>query len=163
MSETAAALLGLLLVPVLWALMWAGWRRRGRRQGDVPAPAQPARGPGPAAAEGVYVSTCRAGDWLDRVVVHGLGARSGVGVEVAPDGVALHRTGARSVLVPVGDLLGVRREAGMAGKVVGTRTLVVLTWRLGDARLDTGLRMRSADDADAVVAAVRRITGEEAA
>ncbi len=163
MSETGAALLGLLLVPALWALMWSGWRRRARRQGDLPAPAEPAGGPGPGAVQGVYVSTCRAGDWLDRVVAHGLGVRSEVGVEVGAAGVALHRTGARSVLVPAADLVGVRREAGMAGKFVGSRTLVVLSWRLGDTGLDTGLRVRSAVDADTVATAVQRLLEREAA
>ena len=163
MSETGAALLGLLLVPVLWALMWAGWRRRGGRQGDVPAPAEPLDGPGPAAVQGIYVSTCRAGDWLDRVVAHGLGVRSEVGVEVGAAGVGLHRTGARSVFVPAEDLIGVRREAGMAGKFVGSRTLVVLSWRLGGVGLDTGVRVRADADADAVVAAVQRLLHKEVA
>lgn len=184
MSETAAALLGLLVVPVLVALAWRGWRARARAQHAVTAPARPATGPGPDALPGTYVSTCRAGDWLDRVVVHGLGVRSAVLVEVDERGVALHRTGAPSLLLPAADLTGVRREPGMAGKYVGTRGpaaggLVVLSWRLpaGDGAdsadgadgaaaatdLDTGVRTRYAADADALHAAVQALLARRAA
>jgi hypothetical protein len=146
-----------LVCGVALALALRGWRARARRQAGVPAPARPAGGPGPDAVPGVYVSTTRAGDWLDRVVVHGLGVRSPVLVDVGPDGVAMHRTGARPVQVPAADLVGVRRERGMAGKYVDAEGLVVITWRLGPETLDTGVRTRTAQDGVRLVAALERL------
>ncbi len=158
MTELQLGLLLLLLVPVIWGLMWWGWRRRGRRQADVgalhrvPDPLSPsAFGP----IEAVYVSTTRAGDWLDRVVVHGLGTRSAAEVSVHADGVLVRRTSAPDVWVPAPDLAWVRRERGAAGKFVREDGLVVLTWTLGDAELDTALRTRYDHDRDALERAVR--------
>ncbi len=166
MSELQLGLLLLLVVPVLWAMMWWGWRRRGRRQSDVgalhtvPEPLSPSTfGP----VEAVYVSTTRAGDWLDRVVAHGLGTRSDAEVSVHADGVLLRRAGAADVWVPAADLTAVRRERGAAGKFVRERGLVVLTWTLGDAGLDTALRTRYDDDRGALEGAVRELTDKPVA
>lgn len=163
MTELQLGLLLLLLVPVIWGLMWWGWRRRGRRQADVgelhavPEPLSPSVfGP----VETVYVSTTRAGDWLDRVVVHGLGNRSAADVSVHADGVLVRRTSAPDVWVPAVDLTGVRRERGAAGKFVREDGLVVITWTLGDAALDTALRTRFDHDRDALERAVRDLCDE---
>ena len=164
MTEGQLGLLLLLVVPVLWGLMWWGWRRRGRRQTDVatlpavPDPLSPSVfGP----AEAVYVSTTRAGDWLDRVVVHGLGTRSAADVSVHADGVLVRRSSAPDVWVPAAGLHGVRRERGAAGKFVREDGLVVLTWTLGDAHLDTALRTRYDDDRDGLERAVRDLCEKE--
>ena len=37
-----------------------------------------------AAAEGQYVATTTAGDWLDRIAVHGLGIRTNAELSVHP-------------------------------------------------------------------------------
>ena len=164
MKEPQLALALLLLVPVLWGLMWWGWRGRARRQGDVPPlPAAPDPLPpstfGPV--EGVYVTSTRAGDWLDRVVAHGLGTRTEAQVSVHREGVLVRRTGAPDVWVPAADLHDVRRERGAAGKFVREDGLVVLTWTLGDARLDTALRPRHDHDRDGLEQAVRQLRQEE--
>lgn len=160
MSEEQAGLLVLLAIPVLWALMWWGWRRRSRRQRDLPAPATAPQDPGAVVLEpreGVYVSTTTAGDWLDRVVAHGLGRRSACEVGVFAAGVSVAREGEDVLWLPADRLLRVRRERGMAGKYVDREGLVVLTWLLGpgdDLEVDTGLRLRHDADADALVAAL---------
>ncbi|SDQ46221.1 hypothetical protein [Quadrisphaera sp. DSM 44207] len=159
MEQLIAVVSVLVVVPLAWALMWRGWRSRARRQSGVPAPQAPPRPLEPGGAgvvEGVYVSTTEAGQPLERVVAHGLGMRSPVLVAVAPEGVVLERRGAPSVLVPRADLLGVRRSRGMVGKfTVESEGLVVLTWRLGAAELDTGVRCRRRADADRLVAQVQ--------
>lgn len=171
MSETQAGILVLLAIPVLWALMWWGWRHRQRRQAGVPAPLPAPADPGVVLLEpreGVYVSTTTEGDWLDRVVAHGLGRRSACEVGVFADGVSVARDGEDVLWVPAGTLVRVRRERGMAGKYVDREGLVVLTWSLGEDApgdadgggtggglpVDTGLRLRRDDDADALVAAL---------
>lgn len=160
MTQVQAGLLLLLLVPLLWGLMWWGWRGRRRRQAGVVAPAttpehlgEPVVGP----LEAVYVSSTRAGDWLDRVVVHGLGERSAATVAVHPEGVLVARTGAPDLWVPAGSLDDVRRDRGAAGKFVDAEGLVVLTWRLGDDALDTYLRTRYEDDREPLAAAARAL------
>lgn len=162
LAWTAAmlAVVGLTLL-----LMRRGWRRRAVRQGDLPAPPPAPAEPGEdlvAPAEATYVASTRAGDWLDRVVVHGLGVRSAAQVHVTPAGVLVERQGAPDVFVPAGALTGVRREKGMAGKFVEEGGLLVLTWQLGDpaaggTEIDTGLRVRRAAEADAVEDAVARL------
>lgn len=150
-SQWAAGLVFLLVVPLLFGLMWLGWRGRARRQGDVPAPptAPPATGLGEqvlAPVEGVYVSTVRAGEWLDRVVVHGLGVRADAVMHVGAAGVWFDRQGAPGLFVPAADLLAVRVESGIAGKYTIGEGLLVLRWRdgAGDGavELDTGFRPR---------------------
>lgn len=147
MNEWLAGGVVLLAVPVIWGLMYLGWRARGRRQSDVaePATAPPGGDLGDArtvAFDGVYVSTVRHGDWLDRVVAHGLGTRSEVTVEGGRAGIWLRRPGARDVFVPAADLLGVSRSRGQAGKFTVEEGTIVLTWRSGTAELDTAVRPR---------------------
>jgi hypothetical protein len=146
-TEWAAGLLFLLVVPVLFALMYLGWRGRARRQGHVPAPATtpPASGLGESPVdpvEGTYVSTVTAGDWLDRVVVHGLGVRSPATLHAGRAGLWFERTGAPDLFVPAADLLAVRTETGIAGKYTVGGEVLVVRWRDGDVELDTGFRPR---------------------
>jgi hypothetical protein len=150
------------LVPAVWGLMWLGWRHRGRAQNDLPAPRRPSEldlGSSPERFEGVYVSTTRHGDWLDRVVAHGLGARSEVAALVGTTGVVLERRGARSVAIPREDLRGATTANRIAGKVVERGGLAVITWQLGVSELDSGVRLRHSDDTARLVTAVNALVG----
>lgn len=122
--------------------MWWGWRSRGRRQSDIADPAQPPVELGPvlAQAEGRYVGASRAGDWLDRVVVHSLGVPSRAGVSVHPTGVLIARTGAPEIFLPVADLTSVRTDRGVAGSVVERDGMIVFGWHIGGAELECGFR-----------------------
>jgi hypothetical protein len=162
----------LLLTAVLLAFlglcywgMWHGWRARQRRQADVPElPEVPQDlGPARAAADGTYVVTTTAGDWLDRIAVHGLGERSEATLSVVADGVLFRRQGAPDVFVPAASLRGVRLERGMAGKFVEEGGLVVVTWQHGEGQrqreLDTGFRPRAGEDREVLVSAVSALVG----
>lgn len=155
----------LLVLLALYGLMWRGWRSRGRRQGDLPAPPPaPPQGAvllGPV--EGVYVSTTSEGDWLDRIVAHGLGVRAQSQLTVEDAGVRVERQGESTLWVPVDAVRGARLAPGMAGKFVGEGGLVVLTWQLGPGTLDTGFRARYADDRDAVLDALTVLADRGAA
>lgn len=141
---------------VVVALIALGWRNRLRRQADVPAPAEVPADPGAALAEaeGQYVATTTAGDWLDRIAVHGLGLRGNAVATVHPTGVLVTRVGARTVFVPRTDLVSVQLTAGMTGKFVEKDGLVVITWRLGTEHVDTGFRTRRPSDKATLLAAV---------
>ncbi len=164
MTRGQAAVLLLLVVPLLWLLLWWGWRGRARRTvltaslPTVPDDAGAARfGP----VEATYVSTTRAGDWLDRVAAQGLGVRSAARVGVHSAGVLVARQGAPDLWLPAERIVGVRRDRGMAGKFADAEGVVVVTWRLGDDELDTGLRTRFGRDRQPLVDAVTSLLPHE--
>jgi hypothetical protein len=146
MTRVWLVLICLALVVLAVAGMWFGWRSRARRQAGLPPlPAVP-QDTGAAVlppAEGVYVGTTFAQHWQDRVVHGGLGPRSAASMTLSDKGILLDRDGAQPLFVPAADVVGARLAPGLAGKVVGSGGLLVLTWRLGDTELDTGFR---ADD-----------------
>lgn len=172
----------LFLVVVAAALR--GWRGRAARQSAIPAPPpvptpRPATGsgtgapvPGGVRVPALYVSSTRAGDWLDRVVVHGLGVRSRArvavldsdpGRDVAADrGIAILRTGAPDLFIPAASLHAVRRDTGIAGKVAPRPELVVFTWDCGGTELDTGVRPGSEADRTLLAAAAADLIEEHA-
>jgi hypothetical protein len=153
----------LLVILVYW-LMRRGWEWRGTLQSGLPPlPAVP-DDPGPALlrAEGRYHGTTTAGAWLDRIVAHGLGARSLAGLTLSEQGLLVRRPGAQDLWIPAEDLLGARIDSGIAGKVVPAGLLVVV-WRHGEARFDSGFRADHPDQHPAWVAAVDRVAAAHAA
>lgn len=152
--------IGMLAVAaVIFVMIGIGWRNRRRRQADVePLPAVPARlDPAITKADGQYVTTTTAGDWLDRIAVHQLGIRTNAGLSVHPEGVLFDRAGAAPVFIPAGRLTGVRQESGMAGKFVEKDGLLVLSWMLGARELDSGFRTRRTEDKTTLLAALQEL------
>jgi hypothetical protein len=148
MDRLLPGLLMLSLAVIVIALLGIGWRNRLRRQADVdPLPEIPgALGAALAVADGQYVASTTAGDWLDRIAVHNLGIRTNAELSVHPEGVLFDRSGAAPVFIPAASLTGVRQESGMAGKFVEKDGLLVVSWMLGTRELDSGFRTRHADD-----------------
>lgn len=159
-----AAMVALILVA--FAGMRAGWIRRQRRQQAIAAPIpQPPEGADlPVQVEGLYVGAARAGDWLDRVAVHGLGVRSRAIAHVGPDGIWLERVGAPSAWLPREELAAARLDRGVAGTVRGADSVIVVTWRSSDGPIDLGFRADSADGhrivLDGLVAAGLTVNGD---
>jgi hypothetical protein len=164
-EAVAVVVLAILLA---WGLMYLGWKRRTARQSGVAAlPPVPAGLADRAVAEGIegsYVSTTTAGDLLDRVTAHGLGA-GGVAHALVVDraGVVVARSGAPDVFIPSAALADVRVESMRAGKAV-PHGLVVIEWRLGDLPVATAFRPRDPHDRDALLTSVQAlIAGQDAA
>jgi hypothetical protein len=158
---TLIGTLTVIAVIAIVALMWWGWRNRKRRQQDLAAPAPV---PAPlleatplAGAEGMYVTTVRGRDYLDRVAVHGLGLRTNARLEVHPDGVVVLRQGSGNFLIPAADLVEVGLDSGMSGKFVESGGLIVMTWLLSGQEVTTGFRTRAAGDRDPLRSAIERI------
>lgn len=162
----------LLLVGVVLAIiagvllaMRRGWRNRGLRQAQIPQPpAAPGalnpRSLGPVG--GVYLGSTSAGDWLDRIVVHGLGLRSRALLEAGPQGVLLTRDGAPDVFIPAASLHRVGAGRGIAGRAYGQDGVLILTWDLGGRLIDTGWRAdRAADQESAEVAVCALVAADE--
>jgi hypothetical protein len=136
-------LVGLLLfVALVYWLMREGWKWRGALQSDIPAlPAAPEQ-PGEArlTLSGRYHGSTTAGQWLDRIVAHGLGTRSRAELTLTDAGLEVERPGARDFFVPAAALRGARLDKGIAGKVLTEGGLLVVTWALGDKLIDSGFR-----------------------
>lgn len=145
----------LIFVALVYWLMRQGWKWRGTLQSDVPEPHPLPEHSGTAKLEltGRYHGSTTAGQWLDRVVAHGLGTRSRVELTLTDAGLEVVRPGANDFFVPAGQLREARLDKGIAGKVLTEGGLLIVTWQLGDRLLDSGFRSdRSAEHADWVEA-----------
>ncbi|MEU5523238.1 hypothetical protein ABZ759_21945 [Streptomyces sp. NPDC047860] len=149
-----------LFVALVYWLMREGWRWRGTLQSDLPElPSRPSpattlnRGgkpplpgmpddPGPATLtmSGRYHGSTTAGQWLDRIVAHGLGTRSRAELTLTDAGLDVVRPGADDFFVPAGALREARLDKGIAGKVLTEGGLLVVTWAHGDRLIDSGFR-----------------------
>ncbi|MFL6179836.1 MAG: hypothetical protein ACJ74E_08310 [Actinomycetes bacterium] len=148
---TAVVLAG---IAVCLVLMRWGWVRRGRRQHDVAELAVVPPMPEERLAsdltdvEARFLGANRTGDWLDRVVVHGLGVPSAALVSVrtavgAPDrGVWIRRRGAPDIFVSGRDVCGVRHDRAAAGRAYEANGVLVIAWCHQQQALDLGLRVR---------------------
>jgi len=160
MEKVLPGLLMLALGAAAIVLLYFGWRSRQRRQSDLePLPAVPDLGEPGIAVVGQYVATTTAGDWLDRVAVHGLGIRSRADLAVHPDGVLITRPGCEELFIPARDLEEVRLTTGMAGKFLGKEQILVATWKLGERSLDTGFLPRHGDDTEPLRRALEGLLG----
>nr|WP_203601658.1 hypothetical protein [Streptomyces sp. SID9727] len=150
-----------LVVFVYW-LMRQGWKWRGSLQSDLPAPATAPEGSADGEKLltlcGRYHASTTAGQWLDRIVAHGLGTRSRVELTLTADGLDVVRPGASDFFVPAADLRGARTERALAGKVLPEGGLLVITWALGDRLIDSGFRSDHSAEHPAWVDAVNHLT-----
>ncbi|MFH5877521.1 hypothetical protein [Arthrobacter sp. NA-172] len=159
MDKFASFLLVVVLAAVVAGLIALGWRNRLKRQAgfgqlpEVPGQLSPAR----LVAEGQYVATTTAGDWLDRVAVHGLGFRGNAEMSVHAEGVLFDRQGGAPLFVPAGTVTDCHSASGMAGKFVEKDGLVVVSWMLGEHELDTGFRTRRAADKQPLLEALQEL------
>ncbi|MFG2678672.1 hypothetical protein [Streptomyces sp. NPDC048392] len=133
--------LGLFVALVYW-LMREGWKWRGTLQGDLPQLPTAPEPPGAArlVLSGRYHGSTTAGQWLDRIVAHGLGTRSRVELTLSEAGLDVVRSGAADFFVPVAALREARLDKGIAGKVLTEGGLLVVTWAHGGELIDSGFR-----------------------
>jgi hypothetical protein len=131
-----------LFVALVYWLMREGWKWRGTLQGDLPElPVTPAdQGPAKLTLSGRYHGSTTAGQWLDRIVAHGLGTRSRAELTLTDAGLDVVRPGAQDFFVPAAALREARLDKGIAGKVLTEGGLLVVTWEHGDRLIDSGFR-----------------------
>ncbi|MER8224482.1 hypothetical protein ABTZ58_28625 [Streptomyces sp. NPDC094143] len=131
-----------LFVALVYWLMREGWKWRGTLQGDLPELPTAPDDPGPArlTMSGRYHGSTTAGQWLDRIVAHGLGTRSRAELTLSDAGLAVVRPGASDFFVPAAALREARLDKGIAGKVLTEGGLLVVTWAHGDRLIDSGFR-----------------------
>jgi hypothetical protein len=164
--RTVLAVLILALVLVgSYLLMWRGWRRRAARHRDLPEPlrelppAEAVFGPIP----GIYLGTTTSGDWLNRVVAHGLGRRAAASFTVTEAGVTVERRSEPALSIPAAALRAVRIDRAAAGKAVRRPEYLIITWSHGDYELDTALRPNQQSDLTRLQPAVASLGAHRAA
>jgi hypothetical protein len=157
-----------LFVALVYWLMREGWKWRGTLQGDLPElPATPDL-PGTArlTMSGRYHGSTTAGQWLDRIVAHGLGTRSRVELTLTDAGLDVVRPGASDFFVPREALREARLDKGIAGKVLTEGGLLVVTWAHGERLIDSGFRSDHAAEhnewADTINSMIKTTTTEGA-
>ncbi|MFB7507431.1 PH-like domain-containing protein [Streptomyces broussonetiae] len=146
-SDRIGWLVGLaLFIALVYWLMREGWKWRGTLQSDLPEPPSAPDGTGPAklSMSGRYHGSTTAGQWLDRIVAHGLGTRSRAELTLTEAGLEVERSGASDFFIPVDALRGARLDRAIAGKVLPEGGLLVVTWALGDKLIDSGFRSERA-------------------
>jgi hypothetical protein len=131
-----------LFVALVYWLMREGWKWRGTLQGDLPELPTAPDDPGPArlGMSGRYHGSTTAGQWLDRIVAHGLGARSRVELTLTDAGLDVVRPGATDFFIPRAALREAVLGKGIAGKVLTEGGLLVVTWAHGERLIDSGFR-----------------------
>ncbi|MFJ6861838.1 PH-like domain-containing protein [Streptomyces werraensis] len=131
-----------LFVALVYWLMREGWKWRGTLQSDLPELHSAPDDPGPATLtmSGRYHGSTTAGQWLDRIVAHGLGTRSRAELTLSDAGLDVVRPGADDFFVPADALREARLDKGIAGKVLTEGGLLVITWQHGDRLIDSGFR-----------------------
>ncbi|MFI1095742.1 hypothetical protein [Streptomyces sp. NPDC020917] len=154
-----------LFVGLVYWLMRQGWQWRRTLQGGLPElPQAPQDAGAPLLeAEGRYHGSTTAGQWLDRIVAHGLGVRSKARLTLTEQGLDVDRTGAPGIFVPVDALRGARLDRAIAGKVLPEGGLLVVTWEHGGTLVDTGFRFDHAADHSTWVRRINDLSGEAAA
>jgi hypothetical protein len=153
-----------LFVALVYWLMRQGWQWRRTLQGGLPELPQAPEEIGAPLLEfdGRYHGSTTAGQWLDRIVAHGLGVRSKVRLTLTEEGLDVDRTGAPGYFVPTAALRGARLDKAIAGKVVTDGGLLVVTWEHGGTLIDSGFRSERAADHPAWVERINELSGERA-
>ncbi|MEU0133725.1 hypothetical protein ABZ172_06785 [Streptomyces sp. NPDC006296] len=151
------------LVAFVYWLMRQGWKWRGSLQSGLPGlPATPEGfedGEKLLTLTGRYHASTTAGQWLDRIVAHGLGTRSRTELTLTAQGLDVVRPGAADFFVPAAALREARLDKALAGKVLPEGGLLVITWAHGDRLIDSGFRSDRAAEHRAWVDAVNRLAG----
>ncbi|MFE4455198.1 hypothetical protein [Streptomyces sp. NPDC056796] len=147
---------------VYW-LMRQGWKWRGSLQSGLPPLATAPEGFADdevlLTLTGRYHASTTAGQWLDRIVAHGLGTRSRAELTLTARGLDVVRPGAAGFFVPADALREARLDKALAGKVLPEGGLLVITWAHGDRLIDSGFRSDRAAEHQAWVDAVARLAG----
>ena len=168
MSRPQAVGVMLIALGLIYALLYAAWLRKRRRNTSAAvAVAAPRTGtdradevPGSVVrAEGTYVSTTTAASRLERVAVEGLGNRARATAAIrrgSPDElIRFERQGESDVVIPRSRLVDVRRDRGMAGKFVGANRLLVVRWKADDEAIyETGFLPRHRADLERLESAL---------
>lgn len=131
----------LIVVAVVYWLMRQGWNWRRTLQSDLAQlPAVPSETGTPILeSSGRYHGSTIAGSWLERVVAHGLGARSLAELTLTERGLLVRRPGEQDLWLAAEELIGARRTPASPAR----SSRPVCWWSAGDWPAPTGSRHRA--------------------
>ncbi|MGW4029809.1 PH-like domain-containing protein [Streptomyces sp. NPDC004838] len=149
----------LVFIALVYWLMRQGWKWRGSLQSGLPELPTAPEPPGEPllTLTGRYHGSTTAGQWLDRIVAHGLGVRSRVELTHTDAGLDVVRPGASDFFIPASALREVRLDKGIAGKVLVEGGLLIITWQHGDTLIDSGFRSDRAAEHNAWVSTLNHL------
>ena len=133
--------IGLLIACVavtLWLIRW-GWVRRARRYADQPTLDRIVAS-GDVLANGRYLGSALAGQWLERITAARLGSPSTCELILNDASLSFDRGGHGDFTVPRAAIVAVRTDRGLLGEVYGPDGIVVITWLWGEVAVDSGFR-----------------------
>jgi hypothetical protein len=147
---------GIVVVLVLiYLAMWRSWRRS--PQYAAPHTHTPAQWQAQICVAAVYASTTRSGRWMERLRGGDLGSRSRANLCVGDLGIWIDRENAESIFIGRKAITSISLAPGIAGKVVGGRGVLVVTWMLGDHLVDTGLLITDQQNREAIFTAASEL------
>lgn len=151
------------LIALALLLMVLSWRARSRRQHHLPAPTPlpDALGEPHLLVSALLLATTVAGDPLDRIAAHGLGFRAQSRVGVHDEGIVIAPTGRDAYFLTTASLRGVGRGTWTIDRTVEPGGLIVVTWILGDATLDSHFRVERGRDGDLLDAITALLPADE--
>jgi hypothetical protein len=149
-------LLILALLAVLVTVLYVSYRGRYARRTRLtkalaPLPMPPAELSGPEGAQllppatGTYAGTAMAGDWHDQVTIGDLGHETAATMHLSRAGLLMDRVGAVPLWIPTESIRGAHLGKAVAGQVMTTDGLLVITWQLGGRLLDTAFNGHDKD------------------
>jgi hypothetical protein len=160
MLRSLLVLITIAIIFLIFRSMWRSWRRRIVTGDVIP---QLAAAPADRAEiqlsveHATYLGTVTDEHWLDRVAAQGLGGRGPAVVVVLSRGLLVERVGAATHFIPVAAISEVALAKGIAGRVYGEDSVVVVSWTWGSTLMHTGLRIPDEDSRHALVDALAQL------
>ena len=146
MERTLLTLSVIATILFVFALMRRGWIRASAAEASIAQPAAQSSAPVVAGPwSGKYLGMTYAGQWLQRIHVHGLGVQSQAIVTIRTDAINVEREGAPSFAVPLSLVRGVRADSGIAGRAYETGGIIVISYLLGAIDVEFGIRFPSTE------------------
>ncbi|NQU36925.1 MAG: hypothetical protein HQ526_04930 [Actinobacteria bacterium] len=148
MLRTLFVIITIAIIFLIFRSMWRSWQRRIVKGEVIPAlPDAPTeRGQAMLAIDhATYLGTVTDEHWLDRVAAQGLGGRGPSELVVLSAGLVIERAGAATHFIPKSAINEVALAKGIAGRVYGEDSVVVVSWTWGSTLMHTGLRVVDKD------------------
>lgn len=152
------------LIAFLVIVAFRAWRARSAHQENVfGAPLEwlehPSGGRQWTAVQ--YVATTVAGEPLNRVTAHGLGARGFGKVTISIDGLLIERNGERAIGITAAQVVSAEKATTTIDRSVESDGLIQINWTQDGFGLSTFLRARNNEDRKQIFEQLELITTKE--